>query len=67
MKQDFLNWLKPGVGKHGNKKLYDMVVNAEKQYYFKWREVQKEIAKLIKERGLESFSNIKHTPRKVIL
>ena len=32
---DFLLYLKPGVGTKGNKKLFDMVVNAEKQYQFK--------------------------------
>ena len=62
-----LNYLKPGIGTRGNKKLYNMVLNSEKQYHYKWREVQKEIANLIKERGLQSFSNIKHTQRKVIL
>ena len=65
---DFLiNYLKPGVGTKGKKQLFDMVINAEKQYHYKWREVQKEISNLINERGLQTFSNLKHTQRKVIL
>ena len=64
---DFLLYLKPGVGTKGNKKLFDMVVNAEKQYHYKWREVQREIANIIKERGLQDFTGLKHTQRKVIL
>jgi len=67
MKKDFLNYLDPTKGSTGNKKFYDMVINAEKQYQFRWREVQKEISKIIKERGLQDFTKLKHTPRKVIL
>lgn len=68
LRNNFLMWLSPRFGERGQKGLAEMALKSEAEYNYKWRKVQGEIIKIIKERGLQDFAHyIKHKRNKLAM